>query len=131
MAAYEFSGRVAWSDTDASGRTHFTAAMKWIENGEHALYRARLPDLEIGRLPRRAVAATYHRPFACGDEYTARLSVEHMGSSSIRYVWQLLHGQALAVEGSHAVVHVGPDGRSTPLPAALRSVLEPLLLTGD
>jgi acyl-CoA thioesterase FadM len=72
--------------------------------------------------------ATFHRPFSSGDRYTARLSVEHVGTSSIRYAWQVLNGNALAVEGGYTVIHVAADGRSAPLPEALRSALQSLQL---
>src|SRR5687767_10143613 len=32
--------RVAWIDTDAGGRIHFTAAFRWAESGETALLRS-------------------------------------------------------------------------------------------
>ena len=33
------SSRVAWVDTDAGGRIHFTAAFRWAEQAETALMR--------------------------------------------------------------------------------------------
>ncbi|MBH0121927.1 hypothetical protein I0Q12_21390, partial [Rhodococcus sp. CX] len=40
MSVYRSRGVVRFSETDASGRFHYTAALKWAENAEHELYRA-------------------------------------------------------------------------------------------
>lgn len=56
---------------------------RWAENTEHAFYRSVLPDIDIGRFPHRATAASYHRALMAGDEYTVGLEVEHVGNSSI------------------------------------------------
>src|SRR5207247_3063539 len=51
--------RVAWIDTDAGGRIHFTAAFRWAEAAETALLRS-LGLLDgWGDYPRRAVEAEY------------------------------------------------------------------------
>ena len=118
-------GIVAWVDTDASGRIHFTAPFRWVEAAEHALYRQVDPPIEVGTFPRRAVESTYHRPLAAGDAYEVELTAKRVGNSSIAYAWRILHDGELCIEGSHAVVHVGLDGRAAPVPAQLRAVLSP------
>lgn len=117
-------GQVAWSDTDASGRFHYTAAMRWVENAEHDFYRSVDPGFPIGAMPRRVVTATYHRPLAAGDVFRAELEPQRIGSTSISYRWRVLRGEDLCVEGEHTVVHVGADGRPAPLPVELRRALE-------
>lgn len=112
---------VAWADTDASGRFHFTAPLRWVEDVEHRAYRA--VGLDPGRFPRRAVASSYLRPLGAGDPYAVDLVVERVGSTSIGYRWRVLSAGAVCVEGSHTVVHVGDDGRPAPLPRALRAEL--------
>ncbi|MFG3289097.1 acyl-CoA thioesterase [Streptomyces sp. NPDC048179] len=123
MNVHSTSGLVAWSDTDASGRFHHTAAYRWAENTEHAFYRSVMPDIDIGRFPRRATAAAYERPLRAGDSYTVRLDVEHVGNTSIAYTWTVVGPSGVCVHGEHTIVHVDAEGRPAPVPAPLRERL--------
>ncbi|MGA0209968.1 MAG: acyl-CoA thioesterase, partial [Candidatus Nanopelagicales bacterium] len=52
--------RLAWNETDAAGHNHFSAAVRWLEETEHALYRAL--GLELGfieRVPRVSLRLDY------------------------------------------------------------------------
>lgn len=118
-------GTVAWVDTDASGRIHFTAPFRWVEAVEHALYRETDPGIEVGSFPRLTVGSTYRRPLAAGDAFDVELTAERVGNSSISYAWTILHDGELAIEGHHTVVHVGPDGKPATVPVALRNRLTP------
>lgn len=114
-------GQVAWADTDASGRIHFTAALRWVENAEHSLYREL--GLEVGAYPRRSVSAEYIRPLAAGDRFTVQLKAERIGRSSIAWAWTVSVEDGPAITGTFGVVHVGRDGRSAPVPDVLRDRL--------
>ncbi|MEV5411093.1 thioesterase family protein [Thermopolyspora sp. NPDC052614] len=124
MNVHRVRGVVAFHETDASGRYHYTNALKWVENVEHALYRS--VGVRAATFPRRAVAASFERSFVDGDEYEVELEVEKVGNTSITYVWRILKGEHVAVNGSHTVVHIDGSGRPTPLPDALRAVLDGL-----
>jgi acyl-CoA thioesterase FadM len=115
--------RVAWVDTDASGRIHYTAAFRWAEATEAALFR-RLGVLdEYGRYPRRRVEAGFTRMLAFEDQVQVRLRVERVGTTSVTLSWLIESGQEVAVEGSHTLVFVGEDGRSRPLRDDVRAAL--------
>src|SRR6266571_7184832 len=117
--------RVAWVDTDAGGRIHFTAAFRWAELAETALMR-RLGLLDgWGTYPRRRVEAEYHKVLVFEDEIEVRLRVEALGRTSIAYAWEIAHDGELHVEGRHTVVHVDAEGRPAPLPDRVRSALTP------
>ena len=60
--------RVAWVDTDASGRIHWSSAFRWAELAEHRLLAGlgRSRD-EAGGYPRRAAEVTYHRALEFDD----------------------------------------------------------------
>jgi acyl-CoA thioester hydrolase len=116
--------RVAWADTDASGRIHFTAAFRWAEAAEHALLR-RLglsPPGNADGFPRRHVEATYHQPLRFADELDLVLSAERVGRTSVTYAWQAIRDGQVCVEGRTVTVHVDGDGRPAPLPQALRQL---------
>ena len=53
--------RVAWVDTDAGGRIHFTAAFRWAEVAETALMRGLGLIDGWGSYPRRHVEADFHK----------------------------------------------------------------------
>jgi acyl-CoA thioester hydrolase len=116
--------RVAWADTDASGRIHFTAAFRWAEVAEHALLR-RLglsPPGNADGFPRRHVEATYHKPLRFADEFDLVLAAERVGRTSVTYAWQAIRDGQVCVEGRTVTVHVDGDGAPTPLPRALREL---------
>jgi acyl-CoA thioesterase FadM len=115
--------RVAWVDTDAGGRIHFTAAFRWAEAAETALGR-RLGLLdEWGDLPRRAVEAEYLAVLRFEDEIEVELRPEHVGQTSVTYAWEIRRDGEVCVRGSHTAVHVDDAGRPTPLPEAMRDAL--------
>jgi YbgC/YbaW family acyl-CoA thioester hydrolase len=117
-------GRVAWVDTDAGGRIHFTAAFRWAEAAETALMR-RLGMLEgWGGFPRRHVEAEYLRVLRFEDEFETRLRVDAVGRTSITYGWEIHRDGDVCVRGNHTVVRVDRDGRPEPLPESLRAQLE-------
>ena len=118
--------RVAWIDTDAGGRIHFTAAFRWAEAAETGLLRS-LGLLDAwGDYPRRAVEAEYLAVLRFEDEFELELSAEHVGTSSITYGWEVRRGGDVCIRGRHTAVHVGADGRPAPLsPDARRALTGP------
>jgi acyl-CoA thioester hydrolase len=116
--------RVAWIDTDAGGRIHFTAAFRWAEVAETSMFRS------LGLLdgwadyPRRAVEAEYLAVLRFEDEFELELVAERVGASSITYAWEIRRDREVCIRGRHTVVHVDADGRPSPLPADVRRALE-------
>jgi len=117
--------RVAWVDTDAGGRIHFTAAFRWAETAETELMR-RLGVLgpEWGDFPRRKVEAEYLSVLRFDDEIEIRLRVENVGRTSITYAWTIAKDGDTHIKGRHTVVHVDGEGRPEPLADALRVALD-------
>ena len=117
-------GRVAWVDTDAGGRIHFTAVFRWVEAAETALMRRLgLTTEQWAAFPRRHVEADYAKVLVFEDEVETRLRVERVGKTSITYAWDILCRGDVYVSGRHTVVHVDSGGRPSDVPAALRSAL--------
>ncbi|MBA2383646.1 MAG: acyl-CoA thioesterase [Actinobacteria bacterium] len=117
--------RVAWVDTDAGGRIHFTAAFRWAEAAETALRRRRGLLEGWADYPRRRVEAEYRAVLRFEDELAVRIRPDRVGRTSITWVWEILRGGELCVVGRHTVVHVAPDGRPAPLPDRVRERLIP------
>jgi acyl-CoA thioester hydrolase len=116
-------GRVAWVDTDAGGRIHFTAAFRWAEAAETALLREHLVLDEWGDYPRRKVEAEYSKVLRFEDEFEVRLFVERVGTSSLTYGWEISCEGDVCIRGRHTVVHVDEAGRPAPLSEKVRSAL--------
>ncbi|RYD29301.1 MAG: acyl-CoA thioesterase [Lysobacteraceae bacterium] len=124
MSSFSHTGRVTFHETDASGRFHYSNALIWAENAEHALYRAIGAGAAVPNMPRRVVNATFHRSFVAGDDYVVELFVKKIGNTSFGYSWKLFGDGQLSAEGAATVVHVGDNGRPASLPDILRAGLE-------
>jgi acyl-CoA thioesterase FadM len=115
---------VAWADTDAGGRNHWSAVFRWAEAAEHGLLRSiGWHSSEAGSYPRRATEAVYHRPLRFGERFELRIGVEKVGVSAVTFGWQVVRDGETCIEGGHTVVHVGGDGRPAPWPDRLRAGL--------
>ena len=119
--------RVAWVDTDASGRIHHTAALRWAELAEHEHLRA-LGVGDMTSFPRRAIRVEFSAPLRFDDLVDMTLDVEHVGRTSVGYVWRATRldpdGSAVpAFEGHTTVVLVDEDEHPRPLPPAVREAL--------
>ncbi len=108
--------RVAWVDTDAGGRIHFTAAFRWAEVAETALMRRLSVIDDWGSYSRRHVEADFHKVLRFEDEIEVRLRVDGIGTTSVTYAWTVSKDGDVCVEGRHTVVHVDEKGRLEPLP---------------
>ena len=79
--------RVQFHETDAAGLVHFSAFFRYMEEAEHALWRAAGLSIapagsEIG-WPRLAASFEYHRPLRFEDEFEIRIRVAAVERSTI------------------------------------------------
>jgi acyl-CoA thioester hydrolase len=117
--------RVAWVDTDAGGRIHFTAAFRWAEQAETALVRRLgLLDATWGDYPRRKVEAEYLKVLRFEDEIEIRLRVDKVGRTSVTYAWTIAKDGEPHIKGRHTVVHVDDEGHPEPLDDRVRAALD-------
>lgn len=105
--------RVAFSETDASGRAHFTALLKWAEDAEHELLHAlgvTVCSSDQG-WPRVRVECDYRLPLSAGEEARVEIELAEIGESSLSWKFRILKkDEALAAEGRIVTVSVGPEG---------------------
>ncbi len=122
--------RVNWVDTDASGRIHYTAALRYFEVAEHGLMRALFgvgggPGNRSFFLPRVHVEADYKRALRYPDEFTCSARVEKVGNSSVSYAYEIRNLQdEVAIVGRIVVVSTDLAGDKVPLPPEFRGPLE-------
>ena len=122
--------RVNWVDTDASGRIHYSAALRYFEIAEHGLLRAlagarATPGERTFSMPRVHVEADYKLALGYPDEFTCSARVEKVGNTSATYAYEIrtLAGE-LAISGRIVAVTTDLNGNKTPIPAELRAALE-------
>lgn len=115
--------RVAWIDTDAGGRIHFSNAFRWAELAETALMRNAVSLDEWRDFPRKHVEAEFLKVLTFDDEIDVRIEVERLGRTSITYAWTISKDGEACIVGRHTVVHVDQDGRPALVPDRVRAAL--------
>jgi YbgC/YbaW family acyl-CoA thioester hydrolase len=102
--------RVEFYETDAAGLAHFTAFFRYMEEAEHALWRAlglsiHPPHAEIG-FPRVAASFEYQRPLRFEDEFEVVITVSSITSRAIQYACRIVKGETTIATGSLTVACV-------------------------
>jgi 1,4-dihydroxy-2-naphthoyl-CoA hydrolase len=132
MAAFEHRLRVRFQHTDPAGIVFFANILVYCHEAYEEFLRAGGIPLEefVGKraqaLPLGHAEATFKRPFRAGQLVTVRVSVGRVGERSFRLEYDLF-GEQDEHLATAATVHVSVDpatGRSTGIPAELRSLLE-------
>ncbi|HET8840826.1 MAG TPA: thioesterase family protein [Ktedonobacteraceae bacterium] len=129
--------RVPFADVDSSGRIHFTAMMRYMENAEHELVRSlgfpRASTFLDIAFPRVHVSCNYRGAVRYDDLLSVEARVEHVGRSSwtVAFTIRLLQGAEPAIqlgktvaEGQMTIVAMDTHTeRACALPDALREAL--------
>ncbi|MDI3270435.1 MAG: thioesterase family protein [Bacillota bacterium] len=146
---FSYRVRVRWADTDASGRIHNTAALRYFEEAAGDLFRHLGLSLEAGLaggldFPRVHVECDYLLPLGFDDALEIRVFRGRVGESSFALEcegWLLEEGPwgpllsgargrpipSLALRGKLVIVTVDRQkGESTRIPHELRQALEQL-----
>jgi YbgC/YbaW family acyl-CoA thioester hydrolase len=117
--------RIEWSDTDASGMYHNTAAFRFIEVAETALLdRLGFVHEVYGRHPRVHIEADFLSPLRFRDLVEIELRVAQVGRTSVTYEFEMRSGGEPAVRGKAvAVLLTKIGGEPTPWPEEFRQSL--------
>lgn len=88
-SAYRLTRRVQFHETDAAGIVHFSWFFRYMEEAEHALWRAAglsiaAPGAEIG-WPRVAASFEFTKPLRFEDEFEVRLWIAAKTKKTIQY----------------------------------------------
>lgn len=126
MSKFQHHVRVAFPDTDASGRIHFTAMLRYFESAEIEFLRSlgfSYRDAPHVGFPRVRVECEYRVAVGFDDELEIAVLVKRVGTSSYTLEFAALKDGATVAGGSIVVVCVGVPGRAQALPAALKEAL--------
>lgn len=124
--------RVLFYEVDGAGIVHFSNYFRYMEEAEHALWRAAGLSIanrgaDVG-FPRVAAAFEFQRPLRFEDEFDVRIQVLALTEKSMRYRCSLTRGEERIATGSVTVVcvQVGEGGqmKAVPLPKEIVSRFE-------
>nr|WP_181809049.1 thioesterase family protein [Streptomyces shenzhenensis] len=117
-------------DTDASGHYHNTTIVRCVEGAEATLVRERGITGYFGAAPRVRYEVDFSSPLWFGQEVTTTLVLEHIGTSSMTFRFEVWgeamdpHPRRLAASGRYVTVHVpASERKSAPWPAEWRAAL--------
>jgi len=107
---YRLRRRVQFYETDAAGIVHFSWFFRYMEEAEHALWRAaglsiHAADAEIG-WPRVAASFEFRRPLRFEDEFDVRLRIVEITRRTIRYTCVLAQADVTIANGELTIACV-------------------------
>lgn len=117
---------VAWNETDAAGHNHFSAAFRWMEEAEHALYAGLGLDMAIiDRVPRVHIDIDYAARLYFGEQIAVTVAVTRVGTSSCSLAFAIRKQDGTtAISGTYVIVHAASTTEgSAPWPADIRDAL--------
>jgi acyl-CoA thioester hydrolase len=127
LSEFHYHRRVQFPETDATGIVHFTNFFKYVEEAEHAMWRA--AGLSIAPLdsaigwPRVAASFEFRQALRFEDEFDVHLQIAEKTRKTIRYQALLRRaGETIAV-GSLTIICVrkvpGEPLRAADMPAEI------------
>jgi YbgC/YbaW family acyl-CoA thioester hydrolase len=129
---FVYHRRVQFPETDATGIVHFTNYFRYIEEAEHAMWRAAglsiaPPGAGIG-WPRIGASFEYLKPLRFEDEFEVHLRVAARTKKTIRYDAELRKDGETIGTGSLTIICVsrrpGEPMRATDIPAEIAARLD-------
>ncbi|HEY7449925.1 MAG TPA: thioesterase family protein [Vicinamibacterales bacterium] len=104
LSEYRLTRRVQFYETDAAGIVHFSWFFRYMEEAEHALWRAvglsvAPPGSEIG-WPRVATSFEFHRALRFEDEFEVWLRVTAIKTKTIQFACLLTRDDTKIATGS-------------------------------
>lgn len=133
VSEHRLMRRVQFHETDAAGLVHFTSFFRYMEEAEHALWRAAGLSIapagsEIG-WPRLTASFEYHRPLRFEDEFEAHIRITSMDGRTIRYRCLLSRGGEKIATGELAIICVSRQPNATmkaiPIPETIAARFRP------
>jgi acyl-CoA thioester hydrolase len=130
-APFRYTRRVQFAETDQAGIVHFSWYFRYMEEAEHALWRAAglsiaAPDRPVV-FPRVSATCDFLAPLRFEDEFHVDVRILSMSRRSIRYACTMGCGETTVARGSLTVAcAAGTPLRGAEIPedvsAGLRAV---------
>jgi YbgC/YbaW family acyl-CoA thioester hydrolase len=102
--------RVHFYETDMAGLVHFSVFFRYMEEAEHALWRAAgltiaTVDEEFG-FPRVSASFDFHAPLRFEDEFEVWIRIAEITKRTLRYTCVLAKGETKIATGTHTIACV-------------------------
>ena len=129
---FRLKRRVQFYETDAAGIVHFSWFLRYMEEAEHAMWRAAGLSIapqgsEIG-WPRVAASIEFHRPLRFEDEFDVHLWIAAKDAGTIQYKAVMTRGETRIASGGFTVACVTrrSDGvmRRTDIPPEIDALFQ-------
>ena len=107
---FRYRRRVQFAETDLAGLAHFSTFFRYMEEAEHALWRA--AGLTIARAgeetgwPRVAAAFEFKAPLRFEEEFDVAVEIAGVSRRSIQYAFTVTRGETLIGRGTMTSVAV-------------------------
>jgi len=133
LSEHRMTRRVQFHETDAAGLVHFSCFFRYMEEAEHALWRAaglsiHPPGTEVG-FPRRATSFEYYRALRFEDEFEIRIRVAAMDANTMSYRCDVSRGDERIASGDLTITCVSkrPNEamKTMPIPADIAARFRP------
>jgi len=132
---FKYPRRVNFADTDLAGIVHFSTIFRYMEEAEHALWRAagltiaaRGSDLGW---PRLGAALEFRNPLRFEDEFEVWVRIAALKTRTIEYEFTLVRGKTVIAVGTMTSVCVrkNPDGtmKAAEIPPDIAQKLQPFV----
>jgi YbgC/YbaW family acyl-CoA thioester hydrolase len=117
-AGFRYRRRVEFAETDQAGIAHFSVFFRYMEEAEHALWRAAGMSIAPGGQAgwaRVAAALDFKAPLRFEDEFDVFVEIAEVGRRKVRYAVTFECRDTLVATGSMTTVPVTkkPDGQLT------------------
>ncbi len=131
ISEHRLKRRVQFHETDAAGVVHFSRYFLYMEEAEHALWRAaglsiHPREAEVG-WPRVHASFDYHRALRFEDEFEVWVRIVAIEERAIRYTCLLSRGETKIATGSLTVAcasrRPNQPMRGTDIPPEIRARL--------
>jgi YbgC/YbaW family acyl-CoA thioester hydrolase len=121
---FRYRRRVQFAETDLAGVVHFSCFFRYMEEAEHALWRAAglsiHPQASETLWPRVAASFDFRNPLFFEDEFDVTVRVDHVTTRTIQYAFVVTRGQSTIGSGAMtaACAHLKQGGglKAVPVP---------------
>ena len=136
---FHYGRRVQFAETDLAGIVHFSWMFRYMEEAEHAAWRAAGlsvagRDSPLG-WPRVSASFDYRNPLHFEDEFEVLVRLATVGSRSLKYEHTITRGGVVIGSGRMATVCVrkAEDGsmRAVEIPAEIVEKLRAVLMSSS
>jgi YbgC/YbaW family acyl-CoA thioester hydrolase len=101
---FRYRRRVQFAETDMAGIAHFSSFFRFMEEAEHALWRAAGLSIgkaeETGGWPRVSAAFDYKSPLRFEDEFEVTVRLGAVTQRSLQYTCTITRGDMLVGTGT-------------------------------